>query len=208
MSRDSFLFLIIGILIGFLAGYILQEEMADRQPQRLVHGEGAEAVAMPAGPMMQEPGGGGGGGAAAAGGGPAMPIVRELTARINENPNDAEAILELANLNFDINNWQRCQELYTRYLALRPNSPDVLSDLGVTYRALGNFDQALATFDQSLKQAPDHWLARFNKAIVLGIDLQRYDEALAAIEELKQQRPDDEQVQRLAAEVARRKAQG
>ena len=130
MSRDNVLFIVIGILIGFIAGYLLQEVMAERQPPRLVHGQdGAE---------------GQGGGAPAPGGASGqqqqamearLEEIRSLESYLASNPEDADAILRLANLSFDVESWSRCVESFEKYLELQPATPDILSDMGVCYRA-------------------------------------------------------------------------
>jgi tetratricopeptide (TPR) repeat protein len=112
--------------------------------------------------------------------------------------------LKLANANFDIRRWERAQELYSRYLKLRPGQPDILSDLGITYRELGKYQEALEQFAAAQKLAPDHWQSRYNQAVVLGIDLKRYDEAKRILAELEKLQPGNQDVAKLAAEVDRR----
>ncbi|MCB1056972.1 MAG: tetratricopeptide repeat protein [Acidobacteria bacterium] len=209
MNRDNLLYLVIGVLAGFIAGYLLEERMAEVQPPLRVHGA-TEATGEPSaaggGPMT------GGGGAAApqpgAGSGPAVAAVRQLQERVAQNPDDADAVLGLANANFDISNWTRAIELYEHYLELRPDDADVLSDLGICYRAQGDFDDAVASFDKALAKDPDHWLARFNKAIVLGIDEGNLDAADQVVAEMRALRPDAPDLQRLEAELDRRRSAG
>lgn len=201
MTKDHILTLIIGVLVGFIGGYMIHERMAEVHPQPRVHG-GAEAVAVP------PPGPAQGAAPQAAAGGAPNAMVRQLQERIQQNPSDTEAILQLANLNFDISNWSRARDLYLQYLDIQPGDPDILSDLGICHRNLGEFDRALATFDRALEASPDHWLSRFNKAIVLGIDLARYDDADQVVAQLEEQRPDAPELGRLSQELARRRAAG
>lgn len=196
MTRDTFLFLIIGILFGFIAGYWLHEVMTGVQPPRMAPGTGT----------VSTPDAGGAPGAPAAGAANSqagMQQVQELAAYVEQNPDDVEAALQLAEMNFGIGNWPRAAELYERVLALQPESPGVLSDLGVAYRELGRFDEALAQFDRAQELDPDHWESRFNKVIVLAFDLNRPDEATQTLEELRSLQPDNPTVERLAEEVER-----
>jgi uncharacterized protein HemY len=201
LNKDNLLFAIIGILVGFFAGYLLQEAMSARQPPRLVQGQGApasetpempETTAMPAGP---------GGGQAPAG----MAEIQQLRQYVEQNPNDADAVRQLANLNFDISNWQRAQELYSRYLELRPGDPDVLSDLGISYRGNKDFDKALETFRKAQQVAPEHWQAYYNEVVVLAFDMKRFDAAGEVLDKLRRMQPDNENVAKLAAEVERQR---
>lgn len=203
MNRDSALFLLIGLLAGFLAGYILHEEMAEVQPPRLPHGAGGAA-------MLAAPDGGAAGemagSPATAGGVTPMAQIEELRRRVEADPNDADATLGLANLNFDIQNWGRARELYERALALRPGDPDVLTDLGISLRALGQFDEALARFREAQAVAPQHWQSRFNEIVVLALDRQDLVAAEARLAELTTLAPGNADVARLAEEIRRRKS--
>ena len=193
MNRDNVLFLILGTLAGFILGFMGFEVMSDNQPQRLVHG-GDTVAQRPAPP----PSGGGG----------PMLEVQRLRQHVAENPEDADAVLELASMNFQINNWSRAEALYTQYVKLRPESPDTLSDLGICQRNQGNFQGAVETFDRALALDPKNWLAQYNKLIVVGIDLQDYSAAQVLIASLQAQRPGDPELGQLVAELERRQAAG
>ncbi|MFN7940612.1 MAG: tetratricopeptide repeat protein [Thermoanaerobaculia bacterium] len=200
MNRDSALLLLVGLLAGFIAGYLMHEQMAAVQPARVPAGSATTASAAPAGDA--------GGASAAAPGGPQMAQIQALRARLDKSPNDTDAMLELANLNFDIQSWDRARELYERYLQLKPGDPDVLTDLGICYRSLGEADKALESFHRAQKIRPDHWQSLFNEVVVLAFDRQdgaAAEKVLAGLEKLQPQNPD---VQRLASEVRARRGAG
>jgi hypothetical protein len=212
LTKDNLLFAILGILLGFISGYLLHEVMASRQPPRFVPGQQAAGVpggmpgvtgAMPDG--TGTPGGAMPPGAGGDGGAP-MAEIQRLRQQIEANPNDAEAILTLANLNFQISSWERARDLYERYLKLRPGDPDVLSDLGVTLHNLGRDDEAIEHFHKAQAAAPDHWRSVFNEVVVLG-SANRFEDADRVLQKLKQMQPDNPDVARLAGEIeSRRKA--
>ena len=135
-----------------------------------------------------------------------MAEIQRLREHIEKNPNDADAVLLLANLNFDIKNWARARELYERRLALKPGDPDVITDLGVCYREEGEFQKALAFFEQAQTLAPEHWQSRYNKVIVLAFDLKDYAGAQKVLDELQRLQPQNPSISELAAEVARRRS--
>lgn len=202
MNKDNLLFAVFGILVGFIAGYLMHEVMAMRQPPRQLAGAGAPA--MPQAPQAMPQNTGGAGAPPADGGaGPAMQEIQELSQRVQNNPNDAEAVLRLANLNFEINRWQRARELYEQYLKLKPESPDVLSDLGVTYREQGQYDQALELFHRAQSLDPNHWRSLYNEVVVLAFDQRRLNDADRVLQRLRQMQPGNADVERLAAEVER-----
>jgi Flp pilus assembly protein TadD len=196
LSRDNVLSIVIGILIGFIAGYLLHEVMAARQPPRLVHGE--------EGPIA--PGGAAAAGPNRAGAEALVQEIRSLEAYLLEQPNDADAVLRLANLSWSVENWSGCVESFQRYLELRPESAGVLSDLGICYRSLGRPDRALELFDRAQRLDPGHYESRFNEAVVLGLDQRQFEAAERVIEELRALQPDDPQVEALAEEIARRRS--
>ena len=215
MNKDNLLFAIIGILLGFASGYVLHEVVSSRQPPRLtpelraqiaMAGESATGPAVGEAPAEPQEGGaataaGAAGAAGNPGAGPAMAQIQELRDYVNKNPNDADAVRKLADLNFDIRNWSRAQELYGHYLTLRPNDPDVLTDLGIAFRESKQFDEALERFRLAKKVAPEHWQSLYNEVVVLAFDLKRHDEAQKVLEDLQRMQPNNPEVAKLATAV-------
>ena len=99
-------------------------------------------------------------------------------------------------------------ELYERYLALRPQDPDAMTDLGICLRALGDYPGALARFAEAQKLAPGHWQSRFNEVIVKAFDLRDLPAAEAALAQLEREAPQNPDVARLAEEVRKLKSAG
>ena len=92
----------------------------------------------------------------------------------------------------------------SRYVELRPGDPNmanVLSDLGVTYQELGEFDQALEIFRRVQSMAPDHWQSLYNQVVVLAFSKKEIDEAKKVLVELQRVQPNNPDVARLAAAV-------
>jgi tetratricopeptide (TPR) repeat protein len=222
-QKDNILFLMGGLLVGFVVAYLMFEAMASRQPPRLTPALRAQIVAGDEG-NGGAPGGapmGGGeaqaaaagvagaaadpaaGAAAANGGTPPMAEIQKLRDYVQKNPNDLEALRKLADLNFDIQNWQRAQELYTHYLELKPKDTDVMTDLGITYRGLRQFDKALDMFHQAKKLDPNHWQSDYNEVVVLAFDLKKTAQANQVLAELRKMQPANPDVAKLAEAVAR-----
>jgi hypothetical protein len=222
LNKDNLLYTVIGILMGFISGYLIKDMMLTRQPPRLTPELRAQIALEGENPA--QPAGGGAaaegptdartadtsnpamGGVAPGGGGPMNAEVAQLKQYVEQHPDDADAVLKLANLNFDIRNWPRAQELYTQFLKLRPNNPDVLTDLGISYRETQKFDQALESFREARKLAPDHWQSYYNEVVVLAFDLKRYDEAGPLLQELQRMQPSNPEVAKLADAVARQRS--
>lgn len=233
MNRDnalmSALSTLMGVVVGFVVAYPVFEAMSTRQPPlRRPQQAATAAEAGPAGPAGRE-----------AGGGPAAEEVRRLREAVENNPNDADAILALANLNLSIQDLVRARDLLGRYVELRPGDPqalrtlanlhfetqqfaeararyeeylgiapadaDVLTDLGTTYRNLGEPRRALELFRRAREMRPDDWISRFNEVVVLAFDLEDFAAADEVLEELETLQPDNPRVASLAAEVERRR---
>jgi hypothetical protein len=241
VNKDNAISVVMGLLVGFIVGYVLHDVMVAHQPLRRLPGEGAvvnsaaapdaengarapadDAAAgaaagagSPAGAEGGAAGGGagsaaGGGGGAAAGGSPppAMAAVQQLRDYVATHPKDADAVLKLANLNFDINNFARARDLYTQYVGLRGPNADVLTDLGTCYRQLHQIDSALAQFRRAEELAPGHWKSRFAEVVVLAFDLNQTAAADQAFGRLQALAPGQPEVAQLGAALQRRRAAG
>jgi tetratricopeptide (TPR) repeat protein len=213
VNKDNLLYLMGGLLVGFVFAYLLFEAMSTRQPPRLTPAlraqiaTGDEAVQSGADARVdaqgQAPGDAQG---QQQNPQAAMAEIQQLRAYVEKNPNDADAVRKLADLNFDIQNWQRAQELYNHYLELKPNDPDVMTDLGITYRGVKEYDKALDLFRRTQELKPDHWQALYNEVVVLAFDLKKLDQAGTVLAKLEQMQPANPDVKRLADAVARQRS--
>ncbi len=108
---------------------------------------------------------------------------------LKENPENAEAWVQLGNLFFDSNRFADSIEAYERSLELAPANPNVLTDLGVMYRRNKAPEKAVKAFDRAIAAQPTHETARFNKGIVLMHDLNNLEGAIQAWEGLVEMNP-------------------
>lgn len=116
--------------------------------------------------------------------------VEQARSAVESDPEDASAWAHLGNLYFDEQHTAEAVEAYEKSLAIRPGDPDVLTDLGTMYRALGKPEEALLRFDAAITARPDHRNARFNRGLTLALDLGRPAEGIAAWKELIALYPD------------------
>jgi tetratricopeptide (TPR) repeat protein len=115
--------------------------------------------------------------------------IKMLQDLVAKDPKNVDAWVALGNDFFDTNQAQKSVEAYARALELKPNNPDVLTDQGVMYRALGQFDQAIANFEKAQKLAPTHLQSLINIAVVYDADLKKPEKAIAALEKTIQLDP-------------------
>jgi cytochrome c-type biogenesis protein CcmH/NrfG len=97
----------------------------------------------------------------------AIAAAESITQR---EPKNAKAWIDLGNLYFDSHQPQKSVDAYSRALLLHPDDPDVLTDQGVMYRELGQFDSALANFEKASRLAPNHLQSLYNLGVVYGFD--------------------------------------
>ncbi len=172
MNRYTVLGAVAGLAVGLLLGY--QWGQAGRVTSPSTAPATAPMPAMP--PGMQ--------------GGAPMPMPQQAPnamdtqARISaaqqigaRDPKNVRAWIQLGNDYFDTRQSQKAVEAYGRALELQPNDPDVLTDQGVMYRDLGNFDQAIANFKKASKIDPKHVHSLFNLGVVYAHDLKNAAEA-------------------------------
>jgi tetratricopeptide (TPR) repeat protein len=175
---------IIGLAVGFLLGLFVGTQV------RPGGSGGAPSAAMPAAPAPQMP--------PMPGQAPGADV--ELQGRIAMNqsivardPKNVQVWIQLGNDYFDSHQAQKAIEAYGRALELRPNDPNVLTDQGVMYWALGQFDKAIANFEKANRADPKHVQSLFNMGVVYANDLKKPKEAAAAWNRVIQVAPQSEQ---------------
>lgn len=104
----------------------------------------------------------------------------QLQEAVAKNPDKAENWIRLGNFQFDTQNPAAAVTAYENALRLKPGNANVLTDLGIMYRELHRFDEALKAFTEAERVHPGHRNALFNQGVVLYYDLKRKDEAVAA----------------------------
>ena len=181
MNRNIMFALAGGLLVGFIAGYWIGGNAKE---------EATPVAAAPTAPIMPAPSLGGAlPGAAPAGAMPlpAGPPSAEAQARITQieaavlaDPKNHDAWAALGNEYFDTHQAQKAVNAYSKALALKPGDPNILTDQGVMYRALGQYDKAIANFQQANKLEPNHVQSLFNLGVVYATDLNKPDEASKA----------------------------
>jgi len=188
------------VVIAFLVGFISGATVA------ILRGtKGAEKIAMVQKPQMAPPG-------AAA---PAPPArdqmetasqIQTLKEIVKKDPKNLPAWVELGNLYFDTDQPKEAIEAYSQYLAVKPDNPDVRTDMGIMYRKLGQFDKALEEFRKAARSDPKHVNSRYNIGLVLLHDKQDMQGAIKAWEEYLKVDPNSEKAQRIRAQIEKMKS--
>ena len=200
---DRGLFLAVGLLAGFSAAYLYLDKNPSALPQAPLTDPHAGLVGVGPGATRDLPGSGGGQPSLAT-----DPVARQklsdLEAAVAKEPKNADLLVQLGNTAYDVEDWKKAVESYERALKLRDADPNVLTDLGVAYRNIGNVDKALAMFTQASAKDPNHWPAQFNLAIVYGIDKGDTKKALEILAKLRKEHPEIPALDRLMEELQQR----
>src|SRR5687768_6232950 len=155
-----------GTLFGLMVGWIIGSQQAAR---------GSAVTAPPAAAAAATPGG-------------SEPRsldearVNQLSALASADPANATVRAEIGNLYFDADRFDAAIKWYQEALRIKPDDPDVSTDLGIAFYYTNQPDRALAQFAHSLKVNPAHTKTLLNQGIVLAFAKQDLDGAAKAWE--------------------------
>jgi cytochrome c-type biogenesis protein CcmH/NrfG len=187
------------VVVAFLVGFISGATVAILRTTK-----SSEKVAKVQNPQMAPPGG-----EAPAPQGP-NPLevaskIQTLKEIVKKDPRNFPAWVEMGNLYFDSSQPKEAIEAYSQYLAIKPDNPDVRTDMGIMYRSLGDFDRAIAEFRKAAESNPKHAHSRYNIGIVLLHDKEDIKGAIKAWEEYLKVDPNSERAQRIRAQIEKMK---
>ena len=196
MKKENLAFLAVGFVLGLVVGIWLFNVYL-RGVVTVTDREGSGPAAAPAGRQS--------GDAAAAEAALTEEIIR-LQQRLRVEPSDLQALTRMAHIHHDRQLWDQAVQYYERAIALSPADPNLLTDLGICYRGLRRFDDALGVFARARAADGTHWESLYNSAVVLAFDLGRYDGALEALRPLLAMESPPPQAAVLLEEIERRRA--
>jgi hypothetical protein len=196
---------VVGILLGFFFGYLLGQKQAAIPAHQASnpHAGVSGAPALTGQPQMPPEGGRTSG----TGNPRLLEQARELDTLLAKDPNNYDHLVQAANTQYDLNNFIKAADYYEKARAIKDDSPDVLTDLGVCYKESGKPQKALELFDRAAEMHPDHWQSRYNAAVVRLFDLNDPAGAKVEVDKLKQMQgkvPNLPDLTGLEGEIAKR----
>jgi len=196
MTRDNIIFATCGLALGLIIGtliigpHVAQSKTSAAMPAEASAAAPADAVGAannpPNNPMEQ-----------------VRRQLETLKQTIEREPNNYDALVQLGNLYMDAAKYPQAVGYYERALNVRED-PTVRTDLGACYQKTGQLNEALAALEKVIAEAPEQHLARFNAVVVL-MDMRRFDEARTQLTKLKELRPGDPDVARLEQALSQAK---
>jgi len=173
MKKETVLFATVALIVGLLVGILVTKGGKNSTPT-------AQApAAAPAAGMQQN--------------------ITLLEGMVASQPENRNAWVQLGNAYFDTNQPMKSIEAYDKALAINADDPNVLTDQGVMFRAVGWYDRAVENFSKAYELSPNHLQSLFNLGIVYRYDLQDFAKAKEAWEiypSLNPSGPQAEQVRR------------
>lgn len=127
--------------------------------------------------------------------------IQTLKEIVKKDLKNLAAWVELGNLYFDSDQPKEAIDAYSRYLAIKPDNPDVRTDMGIMFRSLGRFDRAIEEFRKAAQGDPKHANSRYNIGIVLLHDKRDMKGAIKAWEEYLKVEPQGERADRVRTQM-------
>ncbi|HYW72881.1 MAG TPA: tetratricopeptide repeat protein [Pyrinomonadaceae bacterium] len=150
MTRDNLLFAIIGILLGFIAGFLLAGNITQREAAQRAAGPAAQAGQnLPPNhpPVGADQAGG-------EGGQQMLASVQSAMKQARENPNDFDAQLTAAKMEYQIQRYDQAIEYLLAANKVKPDDQTVLAMLGEANMDGQHFDAAAKWYKAALTKNP------------------------------------------------------
>jgi tetratricopeptide (TPR) repeat protein len=151
MSRENLLFAIIGILLGFIVGFMFASSMSQKQASQTAMG--SQTL-----PADHPPVAGAGAGAAGQSGGDPQAMRAEVSASLEKarsEPTNFDAQVKAAELYYQIQRYDQAIEFLLKAKQLKPTDYRTVVILGLVNLDAGHFDTAEKWYRAALKMKSD-----------------------------------------------------
>jgi predicted Zn-dependent protease len=150
LTRDNFLFAIIGILLGFIVGFMLHGVMSQRDAERAAASTTQRQQQLP--PDHPPVGADGSTGDSQQ---QSMEQVQQTIGRARSNPKDFEAQIMAANLEYQIGQYDEAIKFLLTANQIKPDDYNTVANLGMVNMDAGHLDAAEKWYRAALAKKPD-----------------------------------------------------
>jgi tetratricopeptide (TPR) repeat protein len=182
MTRENLLFVIIGLLAGFIVGFMFASTMAQRQAAPARVAAGSQNM-----PADHPPVGG-------AEGNPQQVFadVQASMKKAREEPQNFEAQVAAARLEYQIQRFDDAIGFLLKANELKPGDYDTIASLGMVNLDAGHYDQSIKWYKAAMLKKPDDVAVLDGLcAAALGAgDAKEAEQALAKLEKVDPQNVD------------------
>ena len=148
MTRDNFLFGIIGVLLGFIIGFMLHGVMTERDAARATSPAQQRASLPPDHPTIGNDG-------TAQNQQQGMAQVQQTIQKARSDPKDFDAQILAAKLEYQIQQFDEAIRFLLTANQIHPDNYDVVAMLGEANMDAGHFDVAEKWYRAALAKKPD-----------------------------------------------------
>lgn len=148
MTRDNLLFAIIGILLGFIGGFLLASNISQKEAALRAGTSQTRQNLPPDHPPV-------GGDQTGDTGQQMLASVQTAMKQARENPNDFDAQVTAAKLQYQIQRYDQAIEYLLAANKVKPTDWDVLAMLGIANLDAGHYDAAEKWYRAALQQKPN-----------------------------------------------------
>jgi tetratricopeptide (TPR) repeat protein len=167
MKKETIITAVIFLAVGFLAGYVTDNQINWSAHQKMPQAAAAQPEAPPASPPADP----------SAGAAPQdMPeghpsvddaaTINEMEQLAQQSPKDSAIRLKLANYYYDQKQYDKAVDWYHRALELDPKNTNARTDLGTAYFWENRPQDAMQEYEQVLQQNPKHEQALLDAVVV------------------------------------------
>jgi tetratricopeptide (TPR) repeat protein len=115
--------------------------------------------------------------------------LADLEQLAGKDPKNPGYRAQIANIYYDLGQYDKAVDYYRQSLSLRPGDPNVETDFATCYHYMGQDDKALEILNKVLEYSPGFSQAMFNKGIVLVYGKKNVKEGIAIWEDLLRSDP-------------------
>ncbi len=132
-----------------------------------------------------------------------MVVIQKARERINRNPKDLDALLFLANANFDIQRYQEAEELYRRALEIESENVQARTDRATALYRLGRAKEAVEELQRALAIDYHHENALYNLGMIKLTAFNDREGAITAWTQLKEATKNTQLIAQLDTMIAK-----
>lgn len=197
MNRDNLLFTIIGLLLGFIVGFMLASSITQREATPA--GAARTQALPPDHPTV--------GGSQAGAPGQMQAQVSEALDKAKKEPNNFEAQIQAAQLYFQIQRYDDSIGYLMKANELKPDDFETLGNLAIANMEAGHFETAEKWYKAALAKKPDDIRLLDGYCHVL-LEAGNAKGAEAAIAQLAKIDPTNQDLEQFRTRLAKLKAGG
>lgn len=123
-----------------------------------------------------------------------MSSVPPLMAKLKDNPNDKDALLQLAHLFNRAEDWQKAEPFWNKVVALDPSNIGARYHHGFALAQLNRFPEAVSVYEAILKAKPEESTAHYYLGMINKHGLKKPDVAKKHFKQALSLKPDDKEL--------------